>query len=123
MAGGAGNDTYIVDNAGDAIVEWRGRDRHGAELGQFHAGCRGRKPDLTGAAAINGTGNALNNTITGNLAANVLDGGAGADAMAGGAGNDTYIVDNASDTVVEAADGGTDTVQSSDQPLTAEVEI
>lgn len=32
---------------------------------------------LNGTAAINGTGNTLNNTITGNAAANILDGGAG----------------------------------------------
>ena len=65
---------------------------------------------LTGAAAINGTGNALANVITGNGAANVLtglggddslNGGAGADSMAGGLGNDTYVVDNAGDVVTE----------------------
>jgi len=44
---------------------------------------------LTGSAAINGTGNALANTITGNSAANLLNGVAGADQLIGGAGNDT----------------------------------
>ena len=48
---------------------------------------------LTGTAAINGTGNTLDNTLTGNAGNNVLDGGAGNDTMAGGAGNDTYVVD------------------------------
>ncbi|MFN5892883.1 MAG: hypothetical protein ACK45Z_09650, partial [Dolichospermum sp.] len=43
---------------------------------------------LTGTAAINGTGNALNNVITGNSANNTLDGGLGNDALIGGLGND-----------------------------------
>ncbi|MEO7861006.1 MAG: furin, partial [Nitrospirales bacterium] len=56
---------------------------------------------LTGTANLNGTGNTLNNVLTGNSGANVLTGGAG---------NDTYVVDSL-DTIVEASNGGTDTVQ------------
>jgi Ca2+-binding RTX toxin-like protein len=44
---------------------------------------------LTGAAAINGTGNAGNNVITGNTADNLLNGSAGNDTLNGGAGLDT----------------------------------
>ena len=44
---------------------------------------------LTGTAAINGTGNGLNNTITGNSAANTLNGLAGNDTLNGMAGDDT----------------------------------
>ncbi|MDF5706162.1 MAG: calcium-binding protein [Nostoc sp. S4] len=43
---------------------------------------------LTGTAAINGTGNSLNNKITGNSANNILNGGGGIDTLIGGAGND-----------------------------------
>lgn len=39
---------------------------------------------------IDGTGNALDNTIVGNRGNNVLDGGAGNDILVGGLGNDTY---------------------------------
>ena len=50
---------------------------------------------LTGAAAINGTGNALANRLTGNGAANMLNGGTGADTLAGGAGHDTFLFNTA----------------------------
>ena len=69
---------------------------------------------LTGSAAINGIGNAGNNTLIGNSAANSLNGGAGIDTLIGGGGNDTYVVDSSTDTIREEANGGSaDLVQSS----------
>ena len=64
---------------------------------------------LTGAAAINATGNALDNVLTGNAGANVLDGGAGADQLIGGGGDDIYLV-GAGDSIVEQPSSGIDTV-------------
>jgi len=43
---------------------------------------------LTGAAAINGSGNTANNVLTGNGAANTLNGDAGNDTIDAGGGND-----------------------------------
>jgi Ca2+-binding RTX toxin-like protein len=117
MSGGLGNDTYVVDNVGDIVTENSGEGT--ADLVQsavsFTLGANIENLTLTGAGAINATGNELNNILTGNGAANVLDGKGGADQMAGGGGNDTYVVDSLGDTVTEllaGVAGGTDLVKS-----------
>ncbi|WP_207817496.1 M10 family metallopeptidase [Pseudomonas sp. 67(2021)] len=104
LIGGLGNDTYIVDNLGDTVTETSTLiseiDTVQASV-DFTLGANLENLVLTG-NAVNGTGNALNNTLTGNAAANTLDGGAGADTMIGGDGVDTYYVDNVGDVVIES---------------------
>ncbi|WP_085741056.1 MULTISPECIES: matrixin family metalloprotease [unclassified Pseudomonas] len=106
MIGGAGNDSYYVDNIGDVVIE---TNTSTSEIDAVNStidytlGANVEWLNLLGTANLNGTGNALDNRITGNSGNNILDGGAGADIMIGGTGNDTYIVDNIGDVVIETS--------------------
>jgi Ca2+-binding RTX toxin-like protein len=113
MKGGLGNDTYVVETKGDVVTEGTsaGLDTVESYL-SYILGSNLENLMLMGGADINGTGNALANSLTGNDGANILDGKAGADSLIGGEGNDTYIVDNIGDVVTESGVGDTDTVKS-----------
>ncbi|WP_300337528.1 putative Ig domain-containing protein [Accumulibacter sp.] len=113
MDGSSGNDRFLVDSAGDVVVEAanEGVDEVVADI-DYTLPANVERLLLTG-AAIHGTGNVLDNTLTGNAADNLLDGGSGADTLIGGSGNDTYVVDDGGDVVTEGAGAGVDLVQSS----------
>lgn len=111
LSGGEGNDIYLVNSLKDKVTDTGGTDTVKASITlSLSAGIENLT--LTGTANINGTGNAGDNTITGNAGKNMLAGGVGRDTLIGGGGDDIYVVD-VFDAILEEADGGTDTVQSS----------
>lgn len=111
LMGGAGNDSYFV-GVGDSVVE-----RAGEGEDTIYADCdwslSGEVENLVlMGAARKATGSATSNALTGNAQDNVLDGGGGMDWFKGGRGDDLYILDLTGEVVIELADEGIDTVQS-----------
>jgi len=123
LYGGLGDDSYIVDNPADVIVEKVGEGADSVlAYASYTLSANLENLTLMGSAAIDGTGNGLDNYLKGNTAANVLSGGAGndilignlgADTMKGGTGNDLYYIDDVGDVIVENVGEGTDRVTSS----------
>jgi Ca2+-binding RTX toxin-like protein len=117
LAGRGGNDVYIVDNAGDAVLETGGQGLDEVRTSVSYVLTAGadvetlRTTNDNGTAGINLIGNAAGNQIIGNNGDNQINGGAGVDQLFGRGGNDIYIVDNAADSVTENAGQGLDEVR------------
>jgi VCBS repeat-containing protein len=111
--GTAGDDVFVVADANDVVVENpnAGNDEVRSSLATYTLTANVERLVFTGSANASGTGNVLDNTLTGNIGDDLLDGGAGNDTLTGGLGNDIYLVDAAGDSVVEAANQGTDEVR------------
>ncbi len=133
LSGGLGNDVYVVDQPGDVVVELAGEGVDTVRAGSSYT-LSEHVEHLTlleNAWNAVATGNELNNILTANNSGSTLygqagddtllggegndrlDGGTGIDRMEGGAGDDIYVVENAGDSVIETADGGYDTIESS----------
>ena len=121
ISGGGGDDYLFINNIDDRVFEaaGEGTDRvfssisfkleAGEEI-EFLSYSAATQADYTKAVQL--VGNEIGQSISGGGGNDTLDGGGGADTLAGYAGNDTYIT-NGGDTIVEASNGGTDTIRSS----------
>ncbi|NJM87779.1 MAG: S8 family serine peptidase [Hydrococcus sp. RU_2_2] len=91
LSGGLGNDIYIVDRAGDRVLE---TSRKPGEIDtvvstvSYALGANLERLNL-GGRAITGIGNNVNNRLLGNNFGNRLAGAAGNDILIGAGGNDT----------------------------------
>nr|WP_246312204.1 calcium-binding protein [Aquabacterium terrae] len=115
MLGGTGDDTFVVNVATDVVTE---NADEGIDVVlsavAWTLGNHLENLTLIGSSLVNGTGNALNNTLLGNVAANVLSGGAGNDTLDGAAGNDTLAGGTGADTYAFQRGNQVDTVQEND---------
>lgn len=102
LIGGKGSDTYKIYNVGDVVTEYanEGADTINAAISYILGANIENLNLLEGTAAVDGTGNELNNIINGNSANNIIDGGAGDDHLFGFAGADTFIGGDSSDWLV-----------------------
>jgi len=92
LIGGAGDDTYVVDAAGDLTIELasEGADTVISSVTRT-LGANLEHLFLSGQAAVNATGNWLNNWLRGNDASNQLTGGDGNDSLWGAKGSDQLL--------------------------------
>ena len=93
MEGGTGDDVYIVDNAGDSVVEasGEGTDDVYTSLATYTLGA-----DVENLYYNGGAGNF---TLTGNTLDNIIFGGGGNDTLSGLDGNDTLRGQTGNDTL------------------------
>ncbi len=143
MAGGDDNDLYVIDDAGDIVIETLTGGANDIAYSSVSITLADNVETLVllgGATAATGTsgndslyglyatgpvslsGLGGNDLLYGGAGADTLDGGAGADtligaggadSLTGGADNDLYILDDAGDIIVELIGGGFDSAYTS----------
>lgn len=140
FAGGKGDDSYLVNNTGDTVVEKAGEGYDVVTASVDYTLSANVEELLLRSGAVVGSGGDTANTVRGNAAGNTLnggggddllfgqagndrlngdagddalDGGAGADTMHGGLGDDLFVVQDAGDQATEAAGEGADLVRTS----------
>ena len=108
---GASNDTYNVNQSGTRIIEAaNGGTDTVRSSATFTLAANVENLTLTGAGAINGTGNTGNNVITGNAGNNVLNGLGGVDTVSYATATAPVTVSLALTAAQNTGGGGTDTL-------------
>ncbi len=105
LNGGMGDDKFDVDSELDEVNESSGEGtndtvRSGNLSLNLASYSNIENLALTGAAALNLTGNSGNNRLTGNDGANILSGLGGNNTMTGGRGNDTFVFDGSGNVTI-----------------------
>jgi Ca2+-binding RTX toxin-like protein len=123
MAGGGGADVYVVDDAGDIVLEsaGQGMDTVRSSVTERLAPNVERLA-LTGSDNLTGIGNALDNILVGNRGANLLKGLAGDDTMVWSA-SDRYNGGAGSDTLRVSGDGITIDLRTVENTRILDVEV
>ncbi|WP_141243668.1 calcium-binding protein, partial [Pseudomonas indica] len=107
LNGTGANDSYVIDNEFDVIVE---ADAAGVDIAYssrtYALPKNVENLTLTGLLDLNATGNELDNILVGNDGDNIIRGGDGDDTGIGGLGDDIYYD---VESVIEQDDGGIDT--------------
>ena len=106
LAGGIGDDVYYVSNTGDVVTE-----AASAGFDTVAASVNYTLPVSNTVEVLNMLGSGL--TGTGTDGPETFISSSGPNTLVGLGGNDTYYVKSTGDVVIEAADGGIDTVQAS----------
>jgi len=127
LTGTSGNDSFVVDNAADVVVEAAGGGTDTIQSSVSYT-LPGNVENLTATGSLNSrlVGNDLNNVLTGNASDNTLNDvfSVGSDTLVGGGGDDIYYVNgfggahssyysaSTNDTIVEQVGEGYDTIVS-----------
>ena len=88
LSGGMGHDTYLIGAADRVVEAFNAGIDTVKSTGTYILPKNVENLTLLGSRGVDGTGNAVNNTLTGNSAYNRLSGLSGNDTINGGAGND-----------------------------------
>jgi trimeric autotransporter adhesin len=114
LVGGAGNDTFVINSTSDIVQDTvtTTSDVLSSSV-SYTLPTNINRLILTGTAALVGTANSANDTLTANTGADTLVSGTGVDSLVGGTGANLFVVNNASDIVNVGSTHGVDTIQSS----------